>query len=255
MSNIIYLWHVYCNTDSAWKTVWSPTQPTACPNNNTHSISTTTIYKTNQISDQNVIINEEEIPAGQTPTGGHYCMESRVMTIPAGTTGTCDLSFEFPVTMLGGVLMTDASQNGDKIEIHAAPDSTVGVITSPVTAGDIAINVDQTAADYAEPGLFLTLSNGSGTSQLIRIKCVNRITKVITLVSPGISASFSGMTFVKLTAKFCNGVYIQKGGGCLEIGTLKIGGSYVQAGRVIRLVYENNGANTQVISFIFQFIY
>lgn len=51
MANTIYKWRLWCTTDNAWFEVWSPTEPTNCPDNSAHSIDTTKTSILDKISE------------------------------------------------------------------------------------------------------------------------------------------------------------------------------------------------------------
>jgi hypothetical protein len=55
LSNLtVNRYRLYCNTESAYVYTWNTTVPTVCPNNNTHSIDTTTITVIDSASNSNV---------------------------------------------------------------------------------------------------------------------------------------------------------------------------------------------------------
>ncbi|MCK5603408.1 hypothetical protein KAR91_16100 [Candidatus Pacearchaeota archaeon] len=55
----LFKYRIYCNTESAYVTGWYETEPTVCPNNNTHNIDSTS-----------VVIIEQKLDEGPTDVSG-----------------------------------------------------------------------------------------------------------------------------------------------------------------------------------------
>src|SRR5271155_4575431 len=81
--SVIYDYRIFCVTEEAYVTTWSTTEPTVCPNNNTHTIDPSKTSIINTIDSKVVTINEEAVP-----TGGHYSTLTMTVISPAGASGS-----------------------------------------------------------------------------------------------------------------------------------------------------------------------
>lgn len=236
----VYEWNVWCNTDSKWVSVWNDVEPTTCPENNGHAIDAEKTYQIRKVSSTQVEVKEEDVP-----TGGHYQIKTTPFDCPgpAATTTTEDITYPMPISGLAFGWLSNAEMEGDVVDMCVAPDATVGEITSDVAAPDTVINVQSTVTDKVQVGYYIKLFDGTNTSDCGRCLAVDSGAGTITVeTAPGQAFLAATPTNVQMTVYMLKDFEIGPPGRYLA-GEAKIGGSYVPANTVIRIIYTNNGAN------------
>lgn len=243
MSNI-YKYRLKCTTENKYVYVWSETTPNnICPNNSSHTISTTESPKIVDIKDDHIMIVKEE----NTPTNGFYQSICKKWTIPASS-GPHNLDFDlfkFPINLLSTSFVTTNDHIGDKMDAVVAPNTVIGVIIANVAINDIFIYVSSTVLDYIYEGDYVELTDGTNTSNLGVVIDVLKSTNQIKVDIPSTNNfNASTPTYVKRTSYYCKDFYI---GFPFKYtaGEDKIGGSYIPANILVRLVYYNNSATTK----------
>jgi hypothetical protein len=121
---------------------------------------------------------------------------------------------------------------------------------------DTILTVSSTVLDYTKKGFFMTLTDGVNTANIGYAHNINAGANTIT-VNGGSQYSFSAAspTYVQISIMYMD--HVEFGPSIkLDIGSTKIGTSYVPANTVIRAVYENKHPTDEktLISYI-EFLY
>jgi len=190
----------------------------------------------------NNLVEIEEEPTAKT--GGHF----QAGTLECNVSDTLnawevtDFTWPIPMGVLSAQWLAKAVNDKDILEVQIGPDTTVGTITQDVTATDTKIYVSQSVLDNIKVGYWCTLTDGTNTDDCGRVIAVNSDNiDVETAAVNGFAAATP--TYVKQTVKMVPGCHLCDGMQ-YEIGTSKIGASYVPAGTVIRVRYQNNEGST-----------
>lgn len=245
-------YQVFCETDQTWETVWLEEPPTVCPTNVTHTIDTDTISILQVVSESIVSIKEELIP-----TGGFVQMSSRRMNITESANEQIfDFTMPININILSFSLRTTDDNNGDKMEIHVAPNTTIGAIIANVSIGDQTIYVSPTVLQNIKVGYFVKLTNNFVTrTELGRVLTINIATSSIT-VETASDAAYSALTptYVQMSAHVMSEFEI---GAPLDVkvGDDKIGSSFVPAGTVVRVCYLNRSGVAKSLVITTQYLY
>ena len=234
-STELYLYQYTCDneTGNPYKEEWrnsEDTVPSHCITDSSHTISNIHIVDT--MTNDTVKIDEND-----SGTGGSYCAETKNMVIPANSTETFDYTYPFPVSVLSIEFHVKNQQN-DEVELHVAPDTTIGMITSPVSIGDTVINVSSTVIQYTKKGYYIKLFDGTNMNDLGRVVNIDIDNDTITLENAATYSFALTPTYIVQTIKMIPHLVIGPDGRYM-IGESKIGGSILPTDTVIRVVYKN----------------
>ena len=252
----IYKWQIWCNTENKYTYVWSDSEtvaPSTCPNDTNHDVLPNSMGVIDYMSRLQVEIKEEIPPPGATPTGGYFQLISKAFDCPANTTSSSSMSYPHPICIMGGYLNTNESMAGDIVSITAAEGTIVGVLTSPITSGDTEIHVSSTVLSNVVTGRRVSITDGTNTTDYITVIAKNTASGTVTLRS-SCPYSFAAGSYVRMQIVYCDNVEI----GCAgryEMGSAKIGGTYIPPNTPILVKYTNNGSTTKRPSFIITILY
>ena len=242
----VYLYRFYCNTEATFVQDWNISVPTVCPNNSGHSIDSTTMTILDKITRAQV----EVIPQVGT-TGGQYRAQSVSFTIPANTTGTYSNVWPYDISVKTVSFNTIQAQQGDVINSLIAPNTIVGVLTSPVAIGDTVINVSSTATAISMKGFLFAISDGTNTANLQEIVDIG--TSTITCHTASTFAFAAGsvvMVTVNNIRDFVIGpagpVHLQASGSTAAV---------IPANTTVLVTYQNNQSVSTVFNYNFEFFY
>lgn len=229
-----------CNTENKNIFEWrdeADGAPTACKNDAGHTINTSSIAVVQTKEDKKVVIQEENVE-----TGGHFQSRQFKLTAAANSWTELDLSWEYPVSVLDAEFVTIEEMKDDEIEVIVAPNTVVGAITSNVAATETVIDVQQSVIDNIEIGYSVNLYDGTNEDDLGYVIAIDKANLQIT-VSVEASQAFSAATptYVRMSPKMVRNYTIGHAGR-YTVGQGKIGGSYIPAGTVIRVRYNNKHA-------------
>jgi len=230
----LYKYRVYCTTEGIPVIGWYESEPTVCPHNNTHTIDNAKTVIVNKVLSSEITIKEEEVP-----TGGHYKMVSNILVCPANTTSVHDFSYPYDMTVLDMFMVTEEIHKGDTLNLVMSPDTTIGVISADVSIDDTVINVPIQYMDPLQKGFLIKITDGVNISDLGYILALDTISGTIT-TSVGASHSYlaSSPTYIQIGITPLDNMHIGPAT-TYFFGDKKIGGSYVPAGMLIRVYYEN----------------
>ena len=193
-----------------------------------------------------VKIEEEDIA-----TGGHYQAQSFEIDLAAaaGITNK-DITFPMPISLLGASIADTAASAGDSLEVHVAPDTIVGAITSGVEIDDTVINVSPTVTANFAVGFWVKID----TEDLGRVIAIDAEAGTIT-VENAATATHTAGDYVKMTVKMCPHLDLAGINAILVTGATTIGGSYISTGTVIRIAYNNVDGQAKNFKFTFEYLY
>ena len=236
----LYNWNVFCQTEGKYYSVWTEqdTVP-ACPNNAGDTVSVASSALITKVAPNLIQIKEE-----QQQTGGHYQVRTVGGDMVVGT-NTVDTSWPFPTSALAIRFMSGSDHKGDLLEVQVGPDTTVGAITADVGIGDSVLTVDSTAIQAFKLGYWLTLDDGVNSYDMGRVIASDTGASTITTEN---TSTFNFLvatpTLIRMTVKTIVNYEIGEPG-TVVLGESKIGGSFVPANVIVRMVYTNNGASTK----------
>jgi hypothetical protein len=167
-------YRIYCVTDDTQEFSWSETAPTTCPTNTAHTIDADSIVII-ETREENVVEVKEEL--GGT-TNGNYKIRGYKKTIPAGTSGNVSTflhTWPRPVTLMNGWFNGTIEQEGDCFDVSIADNTTIGVISAPVYAGNTTINVTSTVTDNLNSGYYVNITDGVNNDLLGEVIDINAI--------------------------------------------------------------------------------
>lgn len=256
-TSTIYNWDVYCLTTGTYHQVWLPTEPTVCPENNSHTISTNPGPRIlSQISTNSVKIIEES----EGVTQGNYREKGGKIMIPGGSIGAVTTHTHswpyYPVTILNGVFNPTADNVGDEINITVSENKVIGGIVSPVSIGDTIITVTEPVISNICKGYLVGLTDGILTDDLGEVIDINAGNNTITTTTPA-SNIFNPLspTYVTMTIPLIENIYITAHNIKDGFAKKKIGGKYLSAGETLNIKYTNNSVNAKEFCYSINYIY
>lgn len=270
-------YRIYCTTEASFQYVWSTTAPTVCPNNNTHTVDTSSITVVETISSNIVKVQEE---FGRNTGGRFGALTVRIDAVKNATT-TKDCIWPIPISALSVRFVLTSIHEGDFLSIIVSPDTIIGNITSNVTAEatwvsqnyvvddvvlysnktykcildtvsnedptnttyweyvPLVINVSQTVIDNVVIGIYLGLFDGVQNNNLGRIIAIDTTNLTVSMEYAN-TDTFSALspTYVRMTLTMFQDFELGPPGN-YPIGDSAIGGSYIPANTIVRASYNN----------------
>jgi len=251
MTTVNY-YKIYCNTDSQYEYVWAEESPTVCPVNDGHTVDLTSVSIEQEISESVIKIQEENIPTGENFMA--ECHNICAATGPDVVTST-DFSWPFPINVLEIQLVTREENLGDDMTLAVAPNTVVGAITATVATGATGANVTQTVVDNIMLGYHVGLTDGPNSSYCGRVIGVDKANNKI-LFETASDKAYSPLspTYVTMTVHVVDNYYLGPSQRYV-IGEGKIGGSYVPANTIVRVIYRNRSAQSKCLSAQLEYLY
>ena len=207
--------------------------PTICPND--HADRTIDL-------DSIVVIEKysKQIVTAEENTNGYFETEMVINDVPQGATGavsTYDVAFDSNITLWRTVLSCSNDMIGDEAKVVAAPETPIGLITSPVSISDTIIAVDANVIANAYRGFECVLDD-TVNKHVTVIVGIDTINSTITIKHASPYAYIAGVpikigVFVIKYAKIHNTLDI-------DIGLKGMKGKTVEKGKIIRITYTNN---------------
>lgn len=254
MSNTVYYYKIWCNTDSQYEYVWAEDEPTACPVNNSHSVDLSSISIGDTVSTERVKIIEENIS-----TGENYMCECHTITYAtgAGSVTATDFSWPFPISVLDLQLVTRTENIQDEIQVCVAPDTIVGIIAADAATGATGAVVSSTVIDNSMIGYYVSITDGVSLHECGRIVSVDSANSKISWETPTIiNFAAASPTYVRLTVYVVNDYSIGPPSRYV-VGEGKIGGSHVPANTTVRVLLTNTDGSqeTKLLSTQIEYLY
>jgi hypothetical protein len=222
--------------------------PTTCFNNTEHSVNDMSMQEIQVIEDATV---NAKIVEEYVPTGGNFRCYGRRFTIPAQSTVTYTVSWPFNISVLQSFFTSDSGMEGDFLEVVTAPNTIIGVITSPVAVDDTVIHVNTTVINNIMVGY--TFKLGNSNTNLGYVLAIDDNNMTITVETPSPSA-FNAGTYAKMEVA---GICEFEIGPSFRyvIGSSKTGGKHLPANTPVDVIYTNNGNSEKTFRFQIEMLY
>jgi hypothetical protein len=212
-------WKLNCQSHGDVYT-WSENEPTVCPRNNSDVINSDLTIQVDSTLQNKIIILEESIQ-----TQGYFAACTKKMDILAQTNNRFDFSWDYPINVLSIKFVVDDPLLGDKFSLSVGPET---IVTTLVSINGNVLTVDN--VEYLKIGFILTI--GTDVSVIVSV-----FGKTVTIKDTPRSYNFGEP--IKITRYVIPEFDLLKKWS-YNIGSGKIGGSYVPANTIIRIDYINN---------------
>lgn len=194
----------------------------------------------------------EEDP--EQPTGGHFLAEGDIeFTVPAGDPGdetTAEFTWPIPIAALELQIDVGAEHVGDRVTVKVAPNTVVGTLTAAAADGDKIFAVSQSVIDNTIIGELADI-DGQALGMIVGID-----SGALTITTEtACSGSITVGKLIKKTRLMGNKVKLQAAPVSKVIGRSKIGGSYIPAGTVFCIIYQNNDGLEKDVAFMLEALY
>jgi len=251
MTTTVNLYRLFCFTENTLVTVWNETTPTACPNNNTHTIDTNSITIIDSVSEDQVLI-DNGIP-------GRFQMCTMVFNVPAGNTGdvyTEDVSFPFDMDLLMATFYLGPEMVGDTFSVIVAPNTTISVLAAAGTAGDTTLILDPSvfSAGLIIKGIYISISDGTTTQGLGRVIAYDSTNYTIT-VENALNQNYALGSQIMMSIHLVDNFRVTESGYRVKIGNKGFNSSRIPANTIIRFAYMNSGTSAKTLNFILEYNY
>jgi hypothetical protein len=240
MSQSVFHYKCYCLTEAAYVYTWATSEPTVCPNNNSHSIDTnlTTIIET---------VSTNTVTAAEN-SDGYFETSHVVINIPSGTPGTItehDVVWPMDLILWRTLITPTSDMIGDVLTVVASPETTIGVITANAASGTTTFNVNSTVTSNIWRGFRVNITDGVNKDVLDRCTAKDATAGTITVETPTVN-SYNAGSLIQI------GVYVLKDINItdtqtIDIGTKGIKGKMITAGMILRVLYTNNSGTAKTI--------
>ena len=107
----VYNYRLFCCTENQFVFSWGQTTPTTCPNNNQHTIDSTSVVIVDSKDSNNVTIVQVQPGA----TGDNYRVEGQMINIAANSSTTKDMSWPYNVAIMTINFSIGTQHSGDII--------------------------------------------------------------------------------------------------------------------------------------------
>jgi hypothetical protein len=243
----LYKYSLRCSSENKLVYTWSETSPQVCPNNTNHLIDLSSI----KIIDT-VIQNSVSIIQSNGQTGDNYRVESRKLTIPANTTIHEDYTWNFPIAVMTINWYATVDNVGDVINGYVAPNTTIGAITSNITAGDTLIHVSPTVFTYIKVGYEVNITNGATNIIMGEVVTIDKVNSTLILSTPA-TENINAGAYLQMTVRNIYNIHLVPG--VVNLASKHIESSFLPKNTVARLRYTNNGNTEKTFTFWYEFMY
>ena len=241
---IFYKWSLYCNDESAVHEVGAiegTTPPLVCPVNAAHACNPDSLQlipssRTGDVSTVSIRQNDDTVD-GRFVSFSH----NFVAYGPPGHETIFQYHYNVNTSISLGEFIYEEDQEGDEVSIVIAPRTTVGVLLSTASNGDLTVTCSPTVALNVHKHVYLTLTNGAVTSNEVEITAINSATNVITF-KPALvlSSSLNAYTTYVQMSYYMVDHRILGPAGHIEVGATILGGSSIPANIPIEIRYKTN---------------
>lgn len=248
----VYQYRVFCTAENAYRTVWGTGEPTACPHDASHAINPTFTTVVDRVSSSAVQIDSKSFAGTQ----GFYLMEGGRIDVPAGSNAvvTHRVTFDLPVRIYGIQIFAGSENVGDCMDMSINPDTVVGVLIEPASAGATTFRVSPTVTQYVVPGFHITLADAGGAQKVGKALSVDAAASTITCSAPLGRAVDAMTTTVALTVYTGIDVPIMTPG-TLQVGYGTMGSKPLPAGTTCALTYHNYSGSAKRVGYALEYTY
>lgn len=219
--------------------IFGTTTPTACPLGNTDTVlgsRVMNIFQNNEIK-----ILEEDIP-----TQGYMEVLGYTFNIPSGNTGDITrlyIPIEDNINVYEVNILCEEENKNDTFDMYVGPTTPIGVLTQNLNIGDQYAYLTSIAMTLYKPGFTLAVKHGADA-----ITPIGRILEVDTANS---RVKLRQVSAVAMSAGDYLFLWVTRATACpltttsITLGNGKIGGSYVNKGMVVTVLYKNNSTEAK----------
>ena len=253
MANLppIYSWRIYCNTEQAFVTGYSPTALTTCPNDTTHTVNANSVQQLALLNSPAIAVTDN------APTTAYFQASSVQLVVPAPTSVpvviTTDFSFPFDLYLWEMSYVAPATNIGDTMSIQVGPDTMVGVTTATTAAAATSVSVNSTVLNYVVKGSEIGISDGTNTEYPGLVTAVNATAGTITFQTPLVNSYATGSKILFSIYSLKNVVLDTTER--YTIGSKGLNTKIIPAGTTIRVLYTNNTNNASQTTVTLQLQY
>lgn len=249
MSNLVVNYYrLFCNTENCLVYTWNTSTPTCCPNNNAHSINTSSVSVINTISQNSVNVIQTN-----SNTGTNYRCNGESFTIDANSTREILYSWPINLSIMTVNFTTDSSQTNDVINCYVSPNTTIGVLTQNLTTSDTNIHVSDTVIKNISLGYIVTITDGVNTAILNECISIDNVNNIINCELPS-SFNFNAGSLVQMTIQTIKN-YIIGLPSQIHLATKSIGTSFLPKNTNVKICYTNNSNVTKTFCYYFECFY
>jgi hypothetical protein len=206
----------------------------------------------------------EEKPGSRT--GGHFRAVGVDLVVAAGTPGVVqdfDITWPIPVSIMAAEIDVAPEWIGDRFDVLVAPETVIGTTAQLVDVGATVVPVSDTVIaalennpEHEDAALHYHVGYLAkvGSEDSGHIVAVDPVAKTIT-VENALSAQAGAGTAIAISVAVAENCKFTVAGVAKSIGESKIGGSYIAAGRIVRIRYTNGDGLAKTVSLIFEILY
>jgi hypothetical protein len=242
----VYNFRIFCETENIYTFKWDSLEPTTCPNNNSHTINLDSITVVDEVKTNSVNIIQ------QKNTGEFYRAESKKVIAPPGISNH-DYVFPYDISVLTVGIHTQNENKDDIINVYISPNTIIGVLTQTTQENQSYIYVSQSVLDNIQRGFTISILSNGNYYNIGECLNINKIDMKIELTQ-NINQIFNNGSYVCLSVNniknfvLCNNTnYI--------LGQKTIKSTFLPAGQIVRLEYNNTSNETHNLYFSFDYYY
>jgi hypothetical protein len=250
---------IYCVTDKRFEEVWLPesaSPPTKCPVNSNHEINPDSIFVDGGTEELSVEIKEESIQ-----TGGHFRTQDFCFKCKPNDTTKYRFSFPIEISVLSFKLSVTSNMSGDKFSGIISPNTVVGLLTQDIDITNDShktFTVSSSVISNVFKGMIIDLFNSSDNTtsdcgQIIDIDSNNNKITVENL--PNVNYPTGSYVRVGVAVAYNLTVPQRSNDFFLEVGTTKIGASYLKKNTETEVTYINNSDTEKICHVFYEYLY
>ncbi len=234
---------IFCNTENSYITGWGTTPPTVCYNNNGHTVNSNSVQVIQTITSNEVTVKEDSISVNRN---------ARIEAIYFTNVASFDTQdktyvFQYPTSMYSYTFSVDDTNKDDEITISVNENTTMGLITSNVTAGATVIHAPVALLLYGQVGMNLSLVDDVNTDEIGYILSIDQNAGTVTCSIPTEHSFSSSNTVVKMTYYVMRDLRLSNAGVYKWFDDI-IGGSPPPVGTTVKFTYRNNAMFNEIDS-------
>jgi hypothetical protein len=238
---------VYCTEENKYYTSWFQSTPVCCPINYRHAIDKS---KTVKISSRPLDVALVRIQEEATLTNGNYRYESFCFECAGNSNTTHDIKFPYPINILSTQTSTSDENKGDQLNVIVVPaNPIVGVTISNISPGNSNIYVSTTVLNYLNPGYHCII----GTENMGEVQKINVDSNYI-VTQYACSNTYLTPAYVKTNIPIVKNLKFSHPM-TYNVGSGKVGASYVPAGTTLRAMYSNASSNMKEFVVNLEYLY
>lgn len=248
-STTVYYYRLYCNTESVFVNVWSPTTPTVCPNNNSHTIDNNSITILNNISNTNVYVQNNNT----SNITGNYRTESYSIFCSANSTQVTNYTWPINIGVTSVFFNLTSDHTGDIINSIIAPNTTIGYITQNLSTGSNLITVNPGVFTNINKGYLINITDGTNGTNLGQALTLNTTNNTI-LCELTSGSNFITGNYVQMGINNVRNFVLQYPGS-IRLKSKGSTSSFVPANITVQVSYKNLSLSPKTFIWGLQYLY